>query len=73
MNVIFQPINTKKRVMEPFGAKITQKNEQNEQNDENNKTVNSDIFECDCGKEYKPKPKFTRSVKVKPYCFFFWH
>lgn len=43
----------KKRVMEPFGAKITQKNEQNEQNDENNKTVNSDIFECDCGKEYK--------------------
>ena len=57
--------------MEPFGAKITQKNEQNEQNDENNKTVNSDIFECDYGKEYKPKPKFTRSVKVKPYCFFF--
>jgi hypothetical protein len=57
----------KKRVMEPFGVKFTQKIEQNEQH---HKKYNYDYFECDCGKVYKysrglSKHKKTCSVQKK--------
>jgi len=54
----------KKRAMEPFGAKITQKIEQNEQDDDNHNSVKCEYFDCECGKIYKYSRGLSKHKKL---------